>query len=102
MLKLRAAALAVLLGTSVLGAGAMLEPAFAQAISAAVGNPLNQAMALAKSGKFREAMGQVNTAEAAAKTANERSKVDQAKQYIAIEAGKAGDTSIGGALGAKA
>jgi hypothetical protein len=102
MRKIRAAAVAILLGSSILGASAALEPALAQSISAAVGNPLNQAMSLAKSGKYREAMEQVNTASNAAKTATERQKVDQAKQYIAIEAGKAGDTSIGGALGAKA
>jgi len=98
MRKMHTAALAVLLGTSLLGAA----PAMAQAISAAVGNPLNAAMAAVRAGKFREAMAQAETANAAAKTATEHQKVDQAKQYIAIEAGKAGDTSIGGALGAKA
>ncbi len=98
MRKMHTAAIAVLLGTSLLGAA----PAMAQAISAAVGNPLNAAMAAVRAGKFREAMAQAETANAAAKTATEHQKVDQAKQYIAIEAGKAGDTSIGGALGAKA
>lgn len=102
MRKLRAASVAIFLGTSLLGAGTMLQPALAQGISAAVGNPLNQAMALTKAGKYRDAMEQVNTASNAAKTATEHQKVDQAKQYIAIEAGKAGDTSVGGALGAKA
>jgi hypothetical protein len=56
-------------------------------------------MALTKAGKYREAMEQVNAASAAAKTATERQKVDQAKQYVAITSG---DASIGGALGAKA
>ncbi|MBV9549543.1 MAG: hypothetical protein JO256_07710 [Alphaproteobacteria bacterium] len=98
MRKLRAAALAALLGTSILGAG----QALAQEISAAVGNPLTQAKALAKSGNYRAAMQQADAASAAAKTATERQIVDQTKQYIAIEAGKAGDTSVGGAQGAKA
>jgi len=95
MRKLCAAALAALLGTSILGAGGAL----AQAISAAVGNPLMQARSLADAGKYRDAMEQANAASAAAKSATERAKVDQMKQYIAI---KSGDASIGGSLGAKA
>jgi len=95
MRKLCAAVLVALLGTSILGAGGAL----AQSVSAAVGNPLNQARSLADAGKYREAMEQANAASAAAKSAPERAKVDQMKQYIAI---KSGDASIGGALGAKA
>src|SRR5262249_49459822 len=95
MRKLRAAALAALLGTSILGTGGAL----AQAVSAAVGNPLTQARSLADAGQYRQAMEQANAAAAAAKSAPERAKVDQMKQYIAV---KSGDASIGGALGAKA
>jgi len=98
MRKLRAAATAILLGTATLAAGAALQPA-AAAVSSAVGKPLTEALSLAASGKYREAMDRVNAAGAAAKTAEEHQKVDQAKQYIAV---KSGDASIGGALGAKA
>ena len=98
MRNLRAAATAILLGTAALGAGAALQPALA-AVSSAVGKPLQEAASLAAAGKYREAMERANTAAAAAKTAEEHSKADQMKQYIAI---KSGDSSIGGALGAKA
>src|SRR3569833_1018653 len=98
MRKLRAAATAILLGTATLAAGAALQPA-AAAVRSAVGRPLTEALSLAASGKYREAMERVNAAGAAAKTAEEHQKVDQAKQYIAV---KSGDASIGGALGAKA
>ncbi len=95
MRKLHAAALAVLLGTSVLGAASAL----AQSVSAAVGNPLIEARKLADSGRYREAMAAANAAGNAAKTAFENKQVEQTKQYIAV---KSGDASIGGALGAKA
>lgn len=98
MRNLRAAATAILLSTAALGGAAVLQPA-AAAVSSAVGKPLNEALSLAASGKYREAMERVNAAGAAAKTAEEHQKVDQAKQYIAV---KSGDASIGGALGAKA
>jgi hypothetical protein len=95
MLKLRAAAMAALLGTSVLGVGAALAPAQA-AVSPAVGNPLKEAISLANSGKYREAMERVNAAAAAAKTADEHKAVDGTKNFIA---GKSGDTST--AVGAQ-
>jgi len=98
MRNLRAAATAILLGTAALGAGAVLQPAFA-ALSAAVGKPLQEAQSLAAAGKYREAMDRANAAAAAAKTPEEHQKADQMKQYIAV---KSGDASIGGALGAKA
>ena len=98
MRKFRAAAAAILLGSSILGAGAMLQPAMA-AISAAVGNPLNDVKGLVAAKRYREAMDKVNAASAAAKTAEERKVVDQMKDYVAIQSG---DASIGGALGAKA
>jgi len=95
MRKLCVAALAVLLGTSILGTGAAL----AQSVSAAVGKPLIEARQLAEAGKYREAMAAANAAGGAAKTPYENKQVEQTKQYIAI---KSGDASIGGALGAKA
>lgn len=99
---LRAALAAFLLGTAAIGSAALVTALPAQAaggVHAAVGNALNEAKALAASGKYKDAMARVNEAAAAAKTSDETAAVNQMKQYIAV---KSGDASIGGALGAKA
>ena len=93
--NLRAVVTALLLSTAAVAVTS--GPVAAQAVSAAVGNPLNEAMSLAKQKRFREATDRVNAAGAAAKTAAEREKVNQVKEYLAVQSG---DTST--PLGAKA
>ncbi len=93
--SLRAAALALLLATAVVAVAPI--PAAQAAVSPAVGNPLNEALSLAKQKRYREAMDRANAAGAAAKTAEERQTVERTKEYIAVQSGDAST-----ALGAKA
>ncbi|HJR56651.1 MAG TPA: hypothetical protein VJ798_08740 [Rhizomicrobium sp.] len=92
--NLRAVATALLLGAAAVGAA---SPAFAQALPAAVGRPLQEARTLADSGRYREAMARIDAAAAAAKSANENNVVRQMRDYVAV---KSGDTST--SLGARA
>ncbi len=93
---LRAAATALLLGTAVMGA--TVTTATAQtSVSKEVGSAINEAKSLVTQKRYKEAMSRLDAAPA--KTAGERSVVDQMKQYVAVQSG---DASIGGALGAKA
>lgn len=62
--------------------------AHAQALSAAVGKPLQQAAAAANSGSLAAAQKHVDTARAAAKTANERQKVAEMAAFVHTRAGR--------------
>jgi hypothetical protein len=99
--KLRAALTAILLGTAVTGAAAlvMAAPAEAATVSTKVGTALKEAQALAAAGNYKGAMAKVNEAEAAKSTPDDAAIINQMKQYIGV---KSGDASIGGAAGAKA
>lgn len=99
--KLRAALTAALLGTAMaIGAMDVFTIPAAAAISAAVGTPLKEAQALAAAGNYKGAMAKVNEAEAVSgKTPEETQTISQMKSYIGV---KSGDSSIGGAAGAKA
>ncbi|HEY4075838.1 MAG TPA: hypothetical protein VGM26_02800 [Rhizomicrobium sp.] len=99
--KLRAALTAILLGTAVTGAAAlvMAAPAQAATVSAKVGTALKEAQSLAAAGNYKGAMAKVNEAEAAKSSPDDAAVINQMKQYIGV---KSGDASIGGAAGAKA
>jgi len=99
--KLRAALTAILLGTAVTGAAAlvMAAPAEAATVSTKVGAALKEAQALAAAGNYKAAMAKVNEAEAAKSSPDDAAIINQMKQYIGV---KSGDASIGGAAGAKA
>jgi hypothetical protein len=99
--KLRAALTAILLGTAVTGAAAlvMAAPAEAATVSTKVGAALKEAQALAAAGNYKGAMAKVNEAEAAKSSPDDAAIINQMKQYIGV---KSGDASIGGAAGAKA
>ena len=96
--KFHAIAAAFLLGAATFGGATMLMTAPAQAaVRAAVGEPLQQAMALAAKGDYKGAMDLVDKANAVAdKTAEETSTIGQVKSYIGA---KSGDISLGGAAG---
>lgn len=99
-MKLHAVAAALLLGTAALGGGMLLmtTPASA-AVRAVVGEPLQQAMAMAAKGDYKGAMTLVDKANAAAeKTAEEVSTIKQVRDYIGA---KSGDISLGGPQAAK-
>ena len=98
--KFQAVAAAFLLGTATLGGAALLMSAPASAaVRAVVGEPLQQAMALAGKGDYKGAMALVDKASAAAdKTAEEVSTINQVKTYIGQ---KSGDASLGGAAAVK-
>lgn len=97
--KLRAVATAFLLGTAMISGGALIASMPAQAaVSAKVGKPLQEAMALANKGDYKGAMAKVNEAEAVSgKTAEDTATITKVKDFIAI---KSGDTST--PVGAKA
>ena len=63
---------------------------FAQAISPAVGKPLQQALNAAKAGNTAAATNYVNQARSAASTAAERTKVSQTAAYVYTRAGNYG------------
>jgi tetratricopeptide (TPR) repeat protein len=77
-----ALATAPLAGTPLLGSAAL-----AQALSPAVGKPLQQASNAAKAGNTAAAQNYVNQARAAASTAQERTKVGQMAAYVYTRAG---------------
>jgi hypothetical protein len=98
--KLHAVAAAFLLGTATLGGATLLmtAPAVA-AVRAIVGEPLQQAMALAAKGDYKGAMSEVEKASAApGRTPEETSTIGQVKAYIGA---KSGDISLGGSAAAK-
>jgi hypothetical protein len=98
--KFQAVAAAFLISTAAIGTGMVLSivPASA-AVRAVVGEPLQQAMALAAKGDYKGAMSLVDKAAAAAdKTAEENSTINQVKTYIGA---KSGDVSLGGAAAGK-
>ena len=99
-IKLHAVAAAFLLGTATLGGATLLMTApAAAAVRPAVGEPLQQAMALAAKGDYKGAMALVDKASAVAdKTGEETSTIGQVKSYIGA---KSGDVSLGGAAAAK-
>lgn len=97
--KLHAVAAAFLLGTATLGAAMLMTAPAEAAVRAVVGEPLQQAMALAAKGDYKGAMSLVDKASAASdKTAEETSTIGQVKAYIGA---KSGDISLGGAAAAK-
>ena len=99
-IKLHAVAAAFLLGTATLGGATLLMTApAAAAVRPAVGEPLQQAMALAAKGDYKGAMALVDKASAVSdKTGEETSTIGQVKSYIGA---KSGDVSLGGAAAAK-
>ena len=97
--KLHAVAAAFLLGTATFGAAMLITAPAQAAVRAVVGEPLQQAMALAAKGDYKGAMALVDKASAASdKTAEETSTIGQVKAYIGA---KSGDISLGGASAAK-
>jgi hypothetical protein len=89
MSNLRAVAAALLLGTATLAGASLLTsaPAIA-AVRAAVGKPLNEAIALYNQKNYKAAMAKVDEAEAVAgKTAEESSAIAQMKNAIAVASG---------------
>jgi hypothetical protein len=98
--KIRAVAVAFLLGTAAIGAGALAtSPAYAAGVRPEVGTPLQAAQADAARGDYKAAMANIAKAEAVpGKTSDETSVIAQMKQYVGA---KSGDVSIGGAAAAK-
>jgi Flp pilus assembly protein TadD len=80
-----ALATAPLAGAPLIGSAAL-----AQALSPAVGKPLQQASNAAKAGNTAAAQNYVNQARAAASTAQERTKVGQMAAYVYTRAGNYG------------
>jgi hypothetical protein len=97
--KLHAVAAAFLLGAATFGATLLMTAPAVAAVRAVVGEPLQQAMALAAKGDYKGAMALVDKASAASgKTGEETSTIGQVKAYIGA---KSGDISLGGAAAAK-
>ncbi len=71
----------------ILGVEYLAAPAMAQALSPAVGKPLQQANAAAKAGNTAAATNAVNQARAAASTPAERRKVAEMAAYVYTRAG---------------
>jgi tetratricopeptide (TPR) repeat protein len=67
--------------------------ALAQALSPAVGKPLQQASNAAKAGNYSAAQNYVNQARAAATTANERTKVGQMAAFVYTRSGQYGQAA---------
>jgi hypothetical protein len=78
---------AVLYAVALSFASASLPGYAVEAVSPAVGKPLQEAERLIKSGHGREALAKVNEAEAAAKTANEKNLVMRMRGSAASAAG---------------
>lgn len=70
------------------GAPGLVTASHAQALSPAVGKPLQQASAAARAGNNAAAMGFVDQARAAAKTPSERTKVAQMAAFVHTRAGR--------------
>jgi hypothetical protein len=87
---------AVLCAALLLGATASFEAqaqAKGDAVSPAVGKPLQEAQVLSRSGRHREAFAKVSEAEAAAKTPNETFLVQRMRGSVATAAGD-NDTAL--------
>lgn len=95
--SLRAAATAFVLGTAGVALATMAMTVTAQAaIRPAVGKPLKSALSLAASGNFKAALGQVDAAEAVSGlTSEERSAINQMRNYIAVKSGSGGAGGVG-------
>jgi hypothetical protein len=93
---LRAFSIALVLGAGAVVALAPISAADA-AVRAAVGKPLQEAIALAKSGNGSAAMAKVHEAEGVGSlTAEEQRTISQTKEFIAAKTGAGGaDTSTG-------
>jgi tetratricopeptide (TPR) repeat protein len=100
--KLRAVATALLLGAVTAMAGGALTVTPAQAaVRAAVGKPLQAALAAAGAGNYSSAMARVNEAEAVGGlTAEEQQKIRQMRDYISVRSG--GSVGVSSAVGAQA
>lgn len=82
-----------------LGAALLIAAPASAAVRAAVGEPLQQAMAAAAKGDYKGAMALVDKASAVAdRTAEENSTINQVKTYVGA---KSGDASIGGVAAVK-
>ena len=82
------ASLRALFGAMALAAACAMVPAHAaEAVSPAVGKPLQEAERLIKAGRGREALAKVNEADAAAKTPNEKNLVMRMRGSAASAAG---------------
>jgi hypothetical protein len=82
-----------------LGAALLIAAPASAAVRAAVGEPLQQAMALAAKGDYKGAMALVDKASAVAeRTAEENSTINQVKTYVGA---KSGDASLGGVAAVK-
>ena len=82
------ASLRALFGALALAAACAMAPAHAaEAVSPAVGKPLQEAERLIKAGRGREALAKVNEADAAAKTPNEKNLVLRMRGSAASAAG---------------
>jgi hypothetical protein len=99
--RLHATLSAILLGTATAGAALLLAaPGQAATVSPKVGAALKEAQSLAAAGNYKAAMAKINEAEnASGKSPDDGPIINQMKQYIGV---KSGDSSIGGAAGAKA
>src|SRR5256885_10982900 len=94
---LKAVGLALLLGGAAMAPAltALAPAAHAATVRPAVGKPLQQAIALANSGKGSAAMAKVHEAEAVSGlTAPERAAISQTQNYIAATTG-AGGSALG-------
>lgn len=101
--KLRAAVAALFVGTAVIAAGTILcsTPAEA-AVRAAVGKPLQDAIAAANAGNYSTAVKKVNEAESVGGlTAEEQKIITQTRQFIEVKSGGAAGVSTGPGAQAK-
>ncbi len=95
--SLRAAATAFVLGTAAVALSTMAMTVTAEAaIRPAVGKPLKSALSLAGSGNYKAALGQVDAAESVGGlTPEERSAINQMRNYIAVKSGSGGAGGVG-------
>ena len=100
--KLRAVAMALVLGTAaVAAAGALMVTPAEAAVRASVGKPLQAAQAAAAAGNYSAAMARVHEAEGVGGlTAEEQKIINQMKDYIAAKSG--GSVGVQSAIGAQA
>lgn len=101
--KLRALSTALVLGTAAVAAVSVVTiiPAEA-ALRSSVGKPLQEAKNLAAAGNYGAAMAKVHEAEAVGGlTGEERSVINQMKEYISVKSGGGGG-DVNSAAGAKA
>jgi hypothetical protein len=95
--SLRAVATAFVLGTATVALSSMAMTVTAEAaIRPAVGKPLKSALSLAGSGNYKAALGQVDAAESVGGlTGEERSAINQMRNYIAVKSGSGGAGGVG-------